>query len=300
MKSGFIHKLSIFIFVAVVFPLLSYSQSENEKNIVKVRTYFEEVWSKGNLQAVVDFYHPNAKHGENFTIKGFQDGVTFTRAAFPNFKVTINDIFSTGDKVISDVTFTGTHTGSKMFRQEPMSKVVKVPGLDIFTFKDGKCINHQHVADHLDLVMQMGIKLTPTLSETSVTMETETIKKLENDAFAAEFKLDTATIARMMHTKFISVGLNKFSNKQEELDGMHKNISQMKKEGHLVDSFYLDDFKVQFYDNTAIATFFSVTKGKKKGVAFKNRRWRWYDVWVKEKNEWKFVSSQGTPLPEVK
>ncbi len=52
-----------------------------------------------------------------------------------------------------------------MFKQEPLGKKVKVPGLDIFTCKDGKCVNHQHVADHLDLVMQMGIKLTPTEPE---------------------------------------------------------------------------------------------------------------------------------------
>ena len=29
-----------------------------------VQTYWEEVWSKGNLQAVADFYDPNAKHDE--------------------------------------------------------------------------------------------------------------------------------------------------------------------------------------------------------------------------------------------
>jgi hypothetical protein len=50
-----------------------------------------------------------------------------------------------------------------MFKQEPLGKPITVPGIDIFTFKDGKCVNHQHVADHLDLVMQMGIQLTPTV-----------------------------------------------------------------------------------------------------------------------------------------
>jgi len=45
------------------------------KNIKKVQTYWEEVWGKGNLNAVEDFYHPNAKHGEDFTIEGFKKGV---------------------------------------------------------------------------------------------------------------------------------------------------------------------------------------------------------------------------------
>jgi hypothetical protein len=23
---------------------------------------------------------------------------------------------------------------------------------------------------------------------------------------------------------------------------------------------------------------------------------RWYDVWIKEKGQWKFISAQGTPI----
>jgi predicted ester cyclase len=143
--------------------LLSSNAETNEaKNIKMVETYWDEVWGKGNMQAVADFYHPNAKHGENFTVEGFQKAIASQREAFPDFKVTINDIFATGNKVVCEVTYTATHTGKKMFKQEPLGKSVKVPGIDIFTFKDGKCVNHQHVADHLDLVLQMGIQLTPT------------------------------------------------------------------------------------------------------------------------------------------
>ena len=148
----------------VVLSHPSYSQNNEAENIKMVETYWVEVWSKGNLKAVADFYHTNAKHGDGFTIEGFQKGVASQREAFPDFKVTINDIFATGNKVICEVTYTGTHTGRKMFKQEPLGKAVTVPGMDIFTFKDGKCVKHQHVADHLELVMQMGIQLTPTVS----------------------------------------------------------------------------------------------------------------------------------------
>ena len=142
--------------------LLSNSSNGKQQNIKRVQKYWDDVWNKGNLQAVADFYHPNAKHGDDFSIEGFQKGVASQREAFPDFKVVINDIFATGDKVVTEVTYIGTHTGKKMFKQEPLGKTIKVPGIDIFTFKDGKCVNHQHVADHLDLVLQMGIELTPT------------------------------------------------------------------------------------------------------------------------------------------
>jgi hypothetical protein len=60
------------------------------------------------------------------------------------------------------VTYRGTHTGRKMFGQEAMDKTIAVPGLDIFIFKDGKCVEHLHMADHLDLALQIGVKLAPT------------------------------------------------------------------------------------------------------------------------------------------
>ena len=165
MKAAFA-PISVVLFTSILsITLASHAPHSRKENINKVKTYWEEVWGKGNLQAVADFYHPQAKHGEDFSIEGFQKGVSSLRTAFPDFKVTINDIFATGDKVITEVTYTGTHTGKKYFKQDPFGKPVKVPGIDIFTFKNGKCVHHQHVADHLDLVMQMGLQLTPTVAD---------------------------------------------------------------------------------------------------------------------------------------
>lgn len=153
-------------FLVLAFSILvsvsAYAQDNEAKNMEMVKTYWTEVWSKGNLEAVADFYHPQARHGEDFSIEGFQQAVASQREAFPDFKVTIKDIFATGNKVVCEVTHSGTHTGRKMFKQEPLGKAVSVPGIDIFTFENGKCVSHQHVADHLDLVLQMGIQLTPT------------------------------------------------------------------------------------------------------------------------------------------
>jgi CubicO group peptidase (beta-lactamase class C family) len=127
---------------------------------------------------------------------------------------------------------------------------------------------------------------------------TEQIKQLTYKAFSAEFKNDTAAISRLMDDNFISVYPHKTQNKHQELKGIYKNIDRMKKDDHVIDSFYLDDFKVEVYDNTAITTYYSVTKGRLKGLPFENRRVRWYDVWVNRNDEWKWVSSQGTSINE--
>ena len=127
-------------------------------------------------------------------------------------------------------------------------------------------------------------------------IETETLKKMEYDWLSAEFKLDTAAISRMMDDSFISINESGISNKQEELNGTYKNIEQRLKNGHIVDSLYLDGFSVKFHAETAIVTFISVTKGKIKGTPFTNRRTRFYDVWIKRNGKWKAASSQVTPL----
>jgi hypothetical protein len=126
--------------------------------------------------------------------------------------------------------------------------------------------------------------------------EAEVLKQLEYDAISAEFRLDTASIARVLHDNFIAVYAHKLQNKQQELTGIYNNISNLIKEGDTMDSLYLDDFRAQLYNNTAVVTFFTVTKGSRKGVPYENQRWRWYDVWVKEKGQWKLVSAQGTPV----
>ncbi|RYY45120.1 MAG: nuclear transport factor 2 family protein [Chitinophagaceae bacterium] len=124
----------------------------------------------------------------------------------------------------------------------------------------------------------------------------ELLKKMEYDWLMAEFKLDTAAIAAMMDERFMAIGLAGVSNKQQELSGIYENMQERLKDKHIVDSLYFDDIHVQIFENTAIVTFISVTKGRIKEVPFVNRRTRMYDVWVKRDGKWKAVSSQVSPI----
>jgi len=126
--------------------------------------------------------------------------------------------------------------------------------------------------------------------------DTGVLRKMEYDWLIAEFKLDTSTISKMMDKSFIAIGANSISNKQEELDGIHENISQRLKNNHIVDSLYFEDFHVKIHGATAIVTFISVTAGRIKDIPFTNRRTRFYDVWVKKDGQWKAVSSQATAI----
>jgi hypothetical protein len=130
----------------------------------------------------------------------------------------------------------------------------------------------------------------------NIQAETETLRKLEYDALVAEFKLDTASIASIMHDRIVYIGVQNVTNKQQELTGIYKNMSQRRDEGHTIDSFYVDQFRADVFGNTAIVSFFTVTKGMMKSTAYQNRRTRFYDIWIKENGNWKLVSMQATPI----
>jgi len=154
--------------LTVLFAAAIAGSASPNPNIQRVRDYWQHVWTEGNLDAVAEFYDPACKQGDDFTIEGFQRNVVRQRESFPDFSVEVHEVFAHENWVASRVTYRGTHTGRKMFGQEAMNKTIEVPGLDIFIFNDGKCVEHLHVADHLDLALQIGVRLTPTPpSETS-------------------------------------------------------------------------------------------------------------------------------------
>ena len=127
--------------------------------------------------------------------------------------------------------------------------------------------------------------------------ERELLFKLEYDWLMAEFAVDTTFISKLMDDSFIAIGPSGTVNKHQELAGIHQKMYDRKLENHIVDSLYFDDFIIKMYENVAVVTFVSVTRGRKNDVSFSNRRTRIYDVWIKRGGSWKAVSSQVTPLP---
>jgi hypothetical protein len=125
------------------------------------------------------------------------------------------------------------------------------------------------------------------------------ILSLEKKWLDAEFNLDTATIAGLLHPRFISVNGREISGKQQELTGIYNNISAMRKDSILLDSFRFEDAQVRLFDSTAIATFI-VHSFKKDNGRPVEKSTRFYDVWIKRTGNWKAISSQGTVLTEKK
>jgi predicted ester cyclase len=90
--------------------------SGEENNKALVRGFFEEVWVKGNVAAVDEFMaadyfeHPRPSTLPHGT-EGLKQLIAAYRTAFPDLKMTLDDIFAEGDRVAFRWNVSGTHLG---------------------------------------------------------------------------------------------------------------------------------------------------------------------------------------------
>jgi steroid delta-isomerase-like uncharacterized protein len=78
-------------------------------------------------------------------------------SAFPDMRMTVDDLIESEDKSVARVTVTGTQTGEFM-GVPPTGKHVQMQVIDIMEFDDvGLLHEHWGVADTLSLMQQLGV-----------------------------------------------------------------------------------------------------------------------------------------------
>jgi steroid delta-isomerase-like uncharacterized protein len=88
--------------------------------------------------------------------EGFKQVMAMFFTAFPDMKVTIEDVIAEGDKVVSRGVFTGTHQGD--FQGIPATqKSVRVKYIDIWRFEDGKAVENWVQIDTMGMMQQLGV-----------------------------------------------------------------------------------------------------------------------------------------------
>jgi steroid delta-isomerase-like uncharacterized protein len=120
-----------------------------------------ELLSSGDLDAfgsmlANDFVEHEELPGLTPTKEGVIDLFRMYIAAFPDLKMTPEDVLSSGDKAVARVRVTGTHQGEFM-GMPPTGKSVDVQLIDITRFgEDGLAREHWGVFDAMTMMQQLG------------------------------------------------------------------------------------------------------------------------------------------------
>lgn len=137
-----------------------------EANKSIVRRYVEEVQNEGNLAALEELTAPAyVNHGAPPGVPPNREGIkqltAIFRQAFPDGRMTIEDMVAEADRVATRKTFRGTHQGELM-GVPPTGKAVAIGLMDIARLVDGKVVESWHVGDDLGLLQQIGALPPPS------------------------------------------------------------------------------------------------------------------------------------------
>jgi steroid delta-isomerase-like uncharacterized protein len=134
--------------------------SENNKAIV--RRLLEDFWNKGNLSLADELFAPNYEHHDAST-PDFGRGpesekkrATLYRTAFPDVRLTIEDIIAEGETVMTRWSCRGTHKGD-LRGIAPTGKQINISGVTIARLANGKFAEGWVNWDALGLMQQLGV-----------------------------------------------------------------------------------------------------------------------------------------------
>ncbi len=132
-----------------------------EENKVIARRVWEEIWHRGNLDAIDRLFTADfVRHDPNGRVlRGVEQNRQFIagmQVAFPDLHYTVEDEIGAGDKLVVRYRFEGTHQGQ--FRSvPPTGQRVSYSGILIYRFADGKIAEQWTEADLLTFFQQLGI-----------------------------------------------------------------------------------------------------------------------------------------------
>ena len=114
-------------------------QARNKAVAMRV---FDEIFNQGTFQVADEIYAPDFQnHGlhRSVDLETDQEAVHAEKKAFPDLRMSVQEMVAEGDKVAVLWTFQGTHTGSGYEGLPPTGRV-EVRGITIWRIVDGRIV----------------------------------------------------------------------------------------------------------------------------------------------------------------
>lgn len=120
-----------------------------------------EALNTGNLPAIDEVFASNYVDRNPFPgttpdRDGLKQGLTKFRAAFPDYRYTIEDEITAGDKLVQRLTARGTQKG-EFQGVSPTGKQVNWTEIHIARVANGKVVEHWGIEDQLGMMQQLGL-----------------------------------------------------------------------------------------------------------------------------------------------
>lgn len=132
----------------------------SEENKALVRQAWDEIFNKGNVDAVDEYFAEDAvmsqaPPGVPPDREGFKQLIRPYLAAIPDFRVVFEDQVAEGDKVASRWSASGTHQG-EFAGVAATGNAVDYTGINLIEVRGGKIVAVFGASDQLRLMRQIG------------------------------------------------------------------------------------------------------------------------------------------------
>jgi steroid delta-isomerase-like uncharacterized protein len=123
----------------------------------------EEGFNRGDMDVVNAVTSPDLVEHQNYGAnhpagaEGVRAVVASLRRAFPDFRLTIEDIAVRGDAVWLRMIATGTNTGPYL-GHAATGRSIRIDVFDVIRVDNGRMVEHWGVPDRLGVLAQLGLR----------------------------------------------------------------------------------------------------------------------------------------------
>ncbi len=161
MKSRILLFVAFVGFITTAFTAKHPDTQTVERNKAITGFFYEEVFNKHNIGMIdsvvspeyiehqTDVHYPPNRKGLKKEFADYFDG-------FPDASITVHFMVAEGDMVTTQFTITGTHKG-KIYGLKPTGKKIKVSGVDVIRYANGKAVEHWGYLEEGKLLTQLGL-----------------------------------------------------------------------------------------------------------------------------------------------
>ena len=159
------------VLVILVLGNFEYANAESREDVESLVKQSLMVWNTGNTAIAEQLYSPDIivhlVDQDNSELKGttaLMDYLKFLRTAYLDMKFEPDHMSIDGDKVTTEMTFTGTNSGPRG-DLPPTNKKVKVSAVLISQITDGEISEEWLYINMASVYKQLGFTLTPPSAE---------------------------------------------------------------------------------------------------------------------------------------